>query len=105
MTDPAAKPSPATKPAAAAPKNVEVHIAGMKFNPDKLDIACADSVTWVNDDDVEHTVSSDRNSELRVATIIIPPKKSSDPTHFRMPGTFSYHCDNHTEMTGTVTIK
>ena len=45
--------SPSTEPAA-----FEVSLAGRAFNPAVLEVTVGDTVTWINDDDTEHTVSA-----------------------------------------------
>jgi len=44
--------------AQAAGKNHEVAIEGMKFVPERLEVAVGDTVTWTNKDIVPHTVTA-----------------------------------------------
>jgi Putative auto-transporter adhesin, head GIN domain len=46
-------PGPSTEPAA-----FEVSLAGRSFNPAVLEVTVGDTVTWINDDDTEHTVTA-----------------------------------------------
>lgn len=78
-----------------------VSIAGLAFNPNSVTVNVGDTVTWTNDDDVDHTVTSD-SAAWNVAGL--------GPTgqftfEFITAGTYTYHCDIHPEMTGTVVVE
>ena len=77
--------------------NVLVH--GMAFNPPEVRIRPGGHVTWQFNDQAPHTVTADNNSfdsgergsgEFRL--------------HFGQPGTYSYHCAIHPQMTGRVIV-
>ncbi len=99
---PAANPPAATPPAApgapAAPSNVSVNIANNQFSPSTITISAGSTVTWSNADTVTHTVTADDQS---FASGLV--KKATSWSHtFTTPGTFTYFCEIHPEMTGTV---
>jgi plastocyanin len=41
------------------PKTHTVTIEGMRFQPERLTVACGDTIVWVNKDLVPHTATSD----------------------------------------------
>ncbi len=88
-------------PAGAA--DASVSISGLAFNPANVTVNVGDSVTWTNNDaGIQHTVSSDSGSELGSGAI------SSGATYvheFNSAGTYTYHCDIHPTMTGTVVVQ
>jgi plastocyanin len=84
-----------------ASSNVTVSIKNFSFNPSILTIKVGIKVTWVNDDGVNHTITSDSGSQLNSATIL--PGQSFDFT-FNGVGTSNYHCSIHPMMKGTVVV-
>ncbi|WP_424890346.1 cupredoxin domain-containing protein [Streptomyces sp. XH2] len=78
-----------------------VVIEGYEFVPASVTIHVGDSVRWVNKDNDEHTTTSD---EPGWDSGLIPP--GGDFTQaFTAPGTFSYHCDLHSTLTGKVIVE
>jgi plastocyanin len=86
---------------AAAPANVEVSTAGRAFNPATLEIAVGDTVTWINNDDTEHTATAfdgafDSGQLAEGASFSFT---------FDTPGQFDYRCLFHSEMQGTIIVR
>jgi len=89
--------------AAAMPMSgVAVKIANYAFAPAKLTVSVGTTVTWTNEDTAPHTV-----------TISSGPVKFSSPSlnkgdtfsyTFKTPGTYSYYCAVHPNMTATVLV-
>ena len=79
----------------------EVTIDNFSFAPQVLKISTGTKVTWVNKDDVPHTVVS------------VEKKFKSSPLDtgdkftftFSTPGTYEYFCSIHAHMTGKVVVK
>ncbi|MEO8265588.1 MAG: cupredoxin domain-containing protein [Ilumatobacteraceae bacterium] len=100
ITPPAGPPAAPAPPAApgAAVTNVSVTIANNLFSPAAVTIDAGSTVTWVNNDTVTHTATADDQS---FASGLV--KKNTSWSHtFATPGTFTYFCEIHPEMTGTV---
>jgi plastocyanin len=88
------------------------------FSPDSVTVVIGvnNTVTWVNDDAVEHTVTS-----LSVPDGATPfdsgklspgagmpwqsPAGENFTQTFTVPGTYQYHCALHAWMSGTVVVK
>ncbi len=94
-------PSPSASPQTSTASNNTVRIVELEFHPSSVTIAKGTNVTWVNDDLVTHTVTSDTGA---FESGNLSPDRSF--THqFNDTGTFSYHCSIHTFMKGTVTVQ
>ncbi len=78
-----------------------IDISNFDYSIPNLVINAGDTVTWTNLDSVDHTITSDSGNELDSAIIAA----GQTYTHtFLTPGTYTYHCSIHPEMTGTVTV-
>lgn len=77
-----------------------VVIRNVAFNPPMVTATVGETVTWRFDDsDVQHTVTADDGSFDSGA------KSSGTFTHtFAVPGTVTYHCSFHANMSATVTV-
>lgn len=98
-----------TTPAASAAAAVQVHItknaydpanAADAYSPNAVHVNVGDTVEWINDDIVTHTVTADGKSFD--SGDINKAKKWSHK--FTQPGTYPYHCTPHPYMTGTVIV-
>ena len=80
---------------------MEVKIDNFNFMPGDLTVAAGTTVTWVNHDDVPHTV--------RTADGAIKSKALDTDDKFSMtfdkPGTYEYFCSIHPKMTAKVVVK
>jgi len=89
---------------AAESAQAEEIIADMKSNayePGSLLVKVGDTVTWTNSDTVPHTVTSDDGGPLDSG--IIDGGASWSYT-FTEPGTYTFFCEVHPNMKGTVTV-
>lgn len=81
------------------PQNTVI-ISGFSFLPPLLNVPPGTNVTWINQDNVGHTVTSDNNA---FDSGTIAPGKSY--THrFNSPGTYAYHCRIHPTMQGSIAV-
>jgi plastocyanin len=87
-------------PGADAPSRATIAIGDRVFRPRNVTIAARGSVTWRNDDDREHTATGTGGN---IDTGVLSPGESARAS-FPNPGTFSFLCVIHPEMTGTVTV-
>src|SRR5687768_12870804 len=78
-------------PSVSGAADVTVQIVGTSFSPDSVTINVGDTVTWVNDTGVEHTVTANNGSFNSG-----PPDSNFTFSHtFNTAGTFGYHCQPH----------
>jgi plastocyanin len=87
--------------ALAAGKTHTVTIEGMKFNPERLEVAAGDTVVWKNNDLVPHTVTA---SAARVESGEIAPNKSWRFVA-KKKGEMPYICRLHPVMKGVLVVK
>jgi amicyanin len=88
---------------ADTPPAAKVKIDNFKFTPKELTIPVGATVTWVNGDDVPHTVTAKGAQPAFDSKAL-----DTDQTYsfkFTKPGTYKYYCKVHTHMTGTVIVK
>lgn len=93
---------PIAGPAAAAPAPVTVKIDNFTFNAQVVTVPVGTTVTWVNQDDIPHTVTSDDQTTFRSKALDTDDKFSFT---FTRAGTFGYFCSIHPHMTGKVIVK
>ena len=87
--------------AVAQPAPVTVKISNLTFAPRTITVAAGTTVTWVNADDLPHTVTAvDRSFRSR-------PLDTGDKVSFSFakPGEYAYFCSIHPMMTGKVVVK
>ncbi len=82
-------------PRAADPKNDQ------SFVPQFISMPIDSTVSWTNDDSIQHTITSDE--EGLFVSGPISPGETFDNT-FDTPGEFGYHCSIHPWMTGRVMV-
>jgi plastocyanin len=85
----------------AVPTSVTVHMAGERFSPSTVTIAAGGRVTFLNDDDREHTATATAGA---FDTGVLGEGGSAAES-FATAGTFAYLCAIHPQMTGTVTVR
>jgi len=89
-----------------------VTIQDLSFSPSTVTISAGTTVTWTNNGPSAHTATSD--SGLWNSGQLSGPSggdayggggSGGNYRHtFASAGTFTYHCANHTQMTGTITV-
>ena len=85
----------------ARAETIEVKIDNFTFNPKQITVHPGDTVTWVNHDDIPHTVTS-KTQAFRSKALDSDDKFSFT---FTTPGTFAYFCSLHPMMTGTIVVE
>jgi plastocyanin len=80
---------------------VEVKIDNFSFGPAALTIAPGTTVTWVNHDDIPHTVVS--TDGLFKSKVLDTDEKFSFT--FTKAGSYPYFCSIHPKMTASVVVK
>lgn len=85
----------------AAPNTVVID--NFTFEPSTLEVARGTTVTWINKDDVPHTVTSDAEPRLLNSKAMDTDERYT--MTFSDAGTFAYFCKVHPHMTGKVIVK
>jgi plastocyanin len=91
-------------PAAPAQDEMTVSIQDFFFDPDQLTVAPGTTVTWVNEGQAPHTVTSTDGKELDSATL-----QPGDTYSFTFKDddageTYAYQCTIHPQMTASVNV-
>ena len=98
----------------SGPTVATANVQDYQFVPPTLTIKAGTEVRWNNIGTVAHTVTSDSSALFGSGQMAAPgggggyggPNTNGGfYIHtFATPGTFTYHCTNHPQMTGTVTV-
>ena len=81
-------------------QDIQIDIKEFMYSPKELTVAVGTKVTWVNDDQVPHTVS-EVNKVFRSGAL---DTNDSFSYTFLIPGTFEYFCILHPQMIGSVRV-
>jgi plastocyanin len=100
---PAATPpgAPAAAPAGAAGDTVRIVMRNLAYQTAQITVSPGTTVLWVNEDQVQHTVTADDNS---FDSGLLDQRGTWAHT-FGQAGTFTYHCTPHPFMKGTVVVR
>jgi len=80
-----------------------VVVSGLAYKPADLSVKVGDSVTWsFQDGSVPHNV--DGASDLNDFSSGTPQTSGTYTYKFKKAGSYSYHCDVHPFMKGTITV-
>src|SRR5271170_1176957 len=85
------------KPASTA----EVTIDNFSFGPVAITVSVGTTVTWINRDDIPHTVVS--TEKVFKSKVLDTDEKFSYT--FTKPGEYPYFCSIHPKMTGKVVVQ
>ena len=86
---------------AGPPPAAVVRIANFTFTPPMLAVRPGTTVTWINDDDIPHTVVANDKS-FRSPVLDTGDRFSFT---FAKAGQFGYFCSLHPHMTGKIVVK
>ena len=79
----------------------EVNVDNFTFGPETLTVPVDSTVTWLNKDDVPHTVAS-TDGVFRSKALDTDDKYSYT---FTKPGTYEYFCSIHPKMVGKIIVQ
>ena len=85
---------------AARAEEIEVKIDNFTFAPQKLTVKAGTTVTWINQDDIPHTVVSTGHFRSK-------PLDTGDKFTFTFTtaGSFVYFCSLHPHMQASITVE
>jgi plastocyanin len=84
-------------------ETAEVKIDNFSFGPQALTVSVGTTVTWVNRDDIPHTVVSSDDPKVFKSKVLDTDEKFS--FKFEKAGTYSYFCSIHPKMTGKLVVQ
>ena len=79
----------------------EVKIDNFAFAPQRVVVKAGTTVTWINDEDIPHTVAS--STKLFKSNALDTRDKFSFT--FTTAGAYEYFCSLHPHMTGTIVVE
>jgi plastocyanin len=79
----------------------EVAIENFTYGPLAITVKKGTAVTWTNKDSAAHTVTADKGQGPASGTLQQGDKYTFT---YNTAGTFTYHCNFHGNMTGTVVV-
>lgn len=92
------------KPAQMAPapkaSSAQVTVKLFQYQPGKTQVKAGTTVTWVNGDEIYHSVTADKNGFAGS----LSGKGESFSFTFDRPGLYSYFCDRHEHMRGEIEV-
>jgi plastocyanin len=80
----------------------EITIDNFSFVPQSLSVKAGTQVTWVNHDDIPHTVVSEDLVTFRSRALDTDESWSFT---FTKPGTYAYFCSIHPKMTAKIIVQ
>jgi len=89
----------AIHPVAAEPLTIKID--NFTFTPPEVTVSAGTSITWVNNDDIPHTVAA-TNKEFKSKPLDTEEKFSFV---FGAPGSYDYFCSLHPHMKARVIVK
>jgi plastocyanin len=84
------------------PKTVEIKIDNFSFGPMTLTVPAGTTVTWINNDDVPHTVVSEDTKTFKSKALDTGDKFSYA---FNKPGKYPYFCSIHPKMVAEIVVQ
>ncbi|MGH2714284.1 MAG: plastocyanin/azurin family copper-binding protein [Thermoleophilaceae bacterium] len=90
------------QPAGGGGGGAEVSLKDIQFGPSEVTVSVGDTVTWTNEDSVDHDVTADSFSSGEAGGLA---GGDTFEHTFGEAGTFDYVCTVHPGMEGTVVVK
>jgi plastocyanin len=97
-----ARPNLAVSPSDKPASGTEVKIDNFSFGPATITIPAGSTVTWTNNDDVPHVVTSDDNKMFKSKALDTDDRFSFT---FTKPGTYNYYCAIHPKMVAKIVVQ
>ena len=77
-----------------------------QYQPGRLEIKAGTTVTWVNQDEIQHTVTlgtpENRNGAV---SLLLSGKGATASFTFDRPGDYEYFCERHQSMRGQIRVQ
>jgi len=94
--------------AAAGPARAQqgVTVQLFQFKPGRIEVEAGTRLTWTNQDDITHTVSSG-TPEQRDGRFEVPldGRGATGSVRLEQPGVYPYFCSRHQSMRGEIRVK
>jgi plastocyanin len=94
------QPSATSIPSNSTVVRIVANAGSNSFSPNPVEVKVGETATWINDDSGRHTVTSKDG----VFDSGMMGKRQSFGFTFDKAGEYSYHCEPHPSMVGTVVV-
>jgi plastocyanin len=84
------------------PAGPDITIKLFQFQPGRVQVKAGTTVTWVNEDEIFHSVTMEKKDGGFDAPL--DGKGKSFSFTFTQPGIYSYYCDRHEHMRGEIEV-
>lgn len=84
----------------AQAEDMKIDITNYMFTPNKVTVTPGTKITWVNHDEVPHTIA-DKDKKFRSSALDTNDIYSYT---FTTPGTYQYFCTLHPQMLATIIV-
>lgn len=82
-----------------------VLVQGFRFEPESLEVSAGATVTWTNEDDIQHTATAGTPDAPSGAFDVALDGVGATGTHtFDTPGAYAYFCEVHNSMLGEIVV-
>ena len=89
-----------------APAATNVTIKLFQYQPGRIQIKAGTTVTWLNEDEIFHTVTAvARDGKGGGFDAPLDGKGKSFSFTFSQPGVYTYYCDRHEHMRGEIEVR
>lgn len=86
---------------ASSAKGVSVSMKNIQFNPAKINAKVGQTITWTNDDSVQHDVTAMSGAKFRSSLV---PAGGTYKFKVTKPGVIKYVCTIHPGMNGEIDV-
>jgi len=86
-------------------EEVEVQMVDVAFEPEEVTVTAGTTVTWINEDAVQHTVTAGTRGDPTGMFDETVAGGGSFSFTFEEPGTYEYFCGFHPGMSGVVIVQ
>ena len=84
--------------------SIEAKMDNFAFVPSEIKIKAGSKITWVNNDNTIHTITSDSGGKAELNSKILDKGESYEHV-FNVKGVFNYLCSIHPGMKGKVVVE
>jgi plastocyanin len=99
--------TPTTTPIQLPGTPTTITIQNFAFSPDTITVPRGTTVTWVNQDTVNHLIVNDARGSVAQGALFTSNSLANGATYsfkFDNSGTYPYHCSIHPSMKATVIV-
>ncbi|HEY1687859.1 MAG TPA: cupredoxin domain-containing protein [Solirubrobacteraceae bacterium] len=93
--------SSAGSPSAVVSGHVTIHIVNFAYMPASVTVTRGTRITFTNEDDVEHTATSNAEGVFETGSL---HRGQSASFELKRPGSYPYHCAFHAFMHGAIKV-